>query len=362
LLDLTHPQLEALLVGWGEPRYRADQVWGWLYRSLVTSPDEMRNLPRPLRARLAAETVWTTLTPVAERISSDGSTRKVLFRLHDGQTIEAVLMAYRDEAASDDGDEGEGLPARARHTVCVSTQAGCAMGCTFCATGQMGLARNLTAGEIIAQVLHFERELRARDARLTNVVFMGMGEPLANFDAAWQAVETLNDARGFGLGARRMTISTVGVVPGIERLSQKPLQVNLAVSLHAASDALRNRLVPVNRRWPIPKLLAACRDYVDRTGRRVTFEYALIDGVNDSVQQAQTLADLLEGLLCHVNLIPLNPTPGSSYRPSPPERTAAFREVLVRRGVPTTVRARKGIDIQAGCGQLRTEIERRGSP
>ncbi len=361
LLDLTHQQLEALLVGWGEPRFRADQVWGWLYRSLVTSPDQMRNLPKSLRARLARETAWTALEPVTQVVSYDGSTHKVLFRLRDGQAIETVLMAYRDEAAHEEaGDDGAGA-ARGRHTVCVSTQVGCAMGCVFCATGQMGLARNLTPGEIVAQVLHFERELRAQGGRVTNVVFMGMGEPLANFGATWQAVETLNDARGFGLGARRVTISTVGVVPGIERLSEAGLQVNLAVSLHAADNRLRDQLVPVNRRWPIGELMAACREYVDRTHRRVTFEYALIDGVNDSPQQAHALADLLEGLLCHVNLIPLNPTGGSDYRPSPPERVLAFKGILTRRGISTTVRARKGVDIQAGCGQLRTEIERRNA-
>jgi 23S rRNA (adenine2503-C2)-methyltransferase len=360
LLDLAYDQLEALLVGWGEPRFRADQVWGWLYRSLVTSPEEMRNLPKPLRARLARETAWTPLVPVRQAVSGDGSTRKVLFRLMDGQTIETVLMAYRDEAAHDEGKGDNGQrSARERHTVCVSTQVGCAMGCVFCATGQMGLARDLTPGEIVAQVLHFERELRTKGGRVTNVVFMGMGEPMTNFDATWQAVETLNDARGFGLGARRMTISTVGVVPGIRRLSQVGLQVNLAVSLHAADNPLRDQLVPVNRRWPIGELMTACREYVDRTHRRVTFEYALMDGVNDDPRQAHALADLLEGLLCHVNLIPLNPTAGSPYRPSPSERVSAFKEVLTRRGINTTVRARKGVDIQAGCGQLRTEIERR---
>ncbi len=351
LYDLTYDQLSTLLIGWDEPRFRADQVWHWLYRSLVGDFKGMTNLPKGLRARLAGETNLGLLTVLAEQASVSGQTRKVLFRLQDGNTIESVLMSYHD-----------------RHTACISTQVGCGMGCTFCATGQGGLARNLTAGEIVAQVIHFARETRqvwveqagepvatvdAHSHPVTNVVFMGMGEPLANYAATWQAIETMTDARGYNLGARRLTVSTVGLVPGIQRLAEEELPVNLAVSLHAADDGLRNQLVPVNQRYPLADLMAAVRKYVQGTGRRVTFEYALIAGVNDSIQQARSLAALLQGLLCHVNLIPLNPTPGSTLRPSPRGQVIAFRDAVEGAGIPTTVRMRRGISIEAGCGQLR---------
>jgi 23S rRNA (adenine2503-C2)-methyltransferase len=217
----------------------------------------------------------------------------------------------------------------------------------------MGFVRQLSSAEIIAQVLHVQRELAAQDEQLSNVVLMGMGEPLANYDATWHAIETMIDARGYNLGARRITLSTVGLVPGIQRLAEEGLPINLAVSLHAADDRLRNQLVPINRRYPLADLMAAIHEYVERTKRRVTFEYALIDGVNDAAGQARQLAGLLQGLLCHVNLIPLNPTPGSPMQPSPYERVSAFRDELERLGIPTTVRMRRGIDIQAGCGQLR---------
>jgi 23S rRNA (adenine2503-C2)-methyltransferase len=351
LYDLTYDQLAALLAKWGEPGFRTDQVWVWLYRSLVDDFEAMANLPRSLRARLAADTALRLLDPVTEQVSASGLTRKVLFRLVDGHSVEAVRMDYHD-----------------RRTACISTQAGCGMGCTFCATGQGGLARNLSPGEIVAQVLYFAREIRVQEIEranalgyqaqlpehpISNVVLMGMGEPLANFEATWQAIETLADAGGYNLGARRITLSTVGLVPGIRRMAEAGLSINLAVSLHAPDDELRSRLVPVNRRYPLTELLPAIDEYVDRTGRRVTFEYALIDGVNDAPEQAQALADLLAGLLCHVNLIPLNPTPGSPLQPSPRERVDAFRQELEWAGIPATVRMRRGIDIEAGCGQLR---------
>jgi len=347
LLDLTYAQLRELLASWGEPSFRADQVWGWLYRSLVSDFNQMRNLPKDIRARLGEAAHLQTLTPLAESVSADGLTGKVLFALRDGETIESVFMRYER-----------------RRTVCVSTQVGCPIGCPFCATGQSGFARNLTAGEIVEQVLYFAREVRDQengqqgpDSLITNVVFMGMGEPLLNYEATWQAIETLNDARGFGLGARRMTLSTVGVVPGIQKLSQERLQVGLAVSLHAPTDRLRDKLVPLNRRYPLRQLMAACRDYVQNTGRRITFEYALIEGINDSLEQAQQLGRLLEGLTCHVNLIPLNPTIGSPYQPSARKMALAFQRELERRGIPTTMRVGRGIDIQAGCGQLRGRRE-----
>ena len=327
------------MISLGRPRYRADQLWGWLYRSLATDFAQMTNLPRALREELAAQAAIHTLTPVAETVSEDGLARKVLFQLHDGETIESVLMFYNE-----------------RNTVCASTQVGCAMGCAFCATGQMGFVRNLTAGEIVEQVIHFTRPLREQEERVTNVVFMGMGEPLLNYEATWRAIETLHAPQGFGLGARRMTLSTVGWVPGIERLGQEKLQVGLAVSLHAPNDEIRNQLVPLGRRYPINRLMAACREVVARTGRRVTFEYALIDKVNDAPELARQLADLVDGLLCHVNLIPLNPTGGYPHGPSPHERALAFQGELERRHIPTTLRVRRGIDIQAGCGQLRSRL------
>ncbi|MDH7485948.1 MAG: 23S rRNA (adenine(2503)-C(2))-methyltransferase RlmN [Anaerolineae bacterium] len=346
LLDLTRPELAELLGQWGEPRYRADQLWRWLYRDLEADFTAMSNLPQPLRARLVAEASCQPLALVEELVSRDRRTRKALFRLADGETVETVLMLYEQ-----------------RQTVCISTQVGCAIGCPFCATGRSGFVRNLTPGEIVAQVLHYARRLREEaqeeatspqvPSSLSNVVVMGMGEPLANYEATWQALETLNDGQGFALGARHMTLSTAGLVPGIERMSQEKLQVGLAVSLHAPTDRLRNRLVPLNRRYPLAELMAACRRYVQRTGRRVTFEYALLQGINDSDEQAEQLARLLHGLLCHVNLIPVNPVQGSPYQPSSRPRAESFRHILQRAGIAATVRLRRGLDIEAGCGQLR---------
>jgi len=340
LLDLTYDQLNELLASWGEPSYRVNQIWGWLYRSLATDFQEMTNLPKELRGRLAEATLLQTMKPLEERVSADGLTRKVLFALRDNQTIESVLMHYER-----------------RHTACISTQVGCPFGCVFCATGQSGFVRNLAPGEIVGQVLYFARQLRdqRRRTNITNVVFMGMGEPLANYEATWQAIETLTHDEGFNLGARRITISTVGLVPGIQRLAEEGTQIGLAISLHAPTDELRDKLVPINRRYPLNQLMAACRHYVERTGRRISFEYALIQGVNDSLEQARQLARLLDGLLCHVNLIPLNPVPESPYQPSPRDRVLAFQAELNRSKVPNTLRVERGIDIQAGCGQLRSQ-------
>jgi 23S rRNA (adenine2503-C2)-methyltransferase len=236
---------------------------------------------------------------------------------------------------------------RRRTTLCISTQAGCAMGCSFCATGQMGFARQLSAGEIVEQVLLF-----AARERISNIVFMGMGEPFHNYEATLEAVDRLNDPEGMAFGARRMTLSTVGLVPQLERFTRERRQVNLAVSLHAATDDLRDRLVPINRKYPLDVLMGACRAYIQLTGRRLTFEWALIRDVNDGEDQALALASRVRGLNCHVNLIPLNPTSGYPGQASPRERAAAFRTVLTSRGIPCTVRVRRGLDIDAGCGQL----------
>ena len=336
LLDLNRAQLEGLLADWGQPAYRARQLWHWIYVRLAEDFDSMTDLPQSLRDRLAQEASISPLRPLAELISPDGLTHKVLFELGDGETIESVLMHYQG-----------------RHTVCISVQVGCAIGCPFCATGQGGLVRNLTTGEIVGQVLFFARQLARQGERLTNVVVMGMGEPLANYEATWEALKRLMDRQGFNLGARRITISTAGLVPGILRLAAQDTQVRLAVSLHAPTDELRNQLVPLNRRYGLDQLLAACRIYQGKTGRRISFEYALINRVNDSPAQARQLAHLLKGLLAHVNLIPLNPIAEFPHGPSSPDRIRAFRAELTRLGVSHTLRQSRGAEIQAGCGQLR---------
>ncbi|MDP3047668.1 MAG: 23S rRNA (adenine(2503)-C(2))-methyltransferase RlmN [Chloroflexota bacterium] len=345
LPDLTLTALAEWLAAQGQPAFRAKQIYRHLYRSLAEDFSQMTDLPVGLRERLSQAIVLQPLRLLAQQISSDGLTRKALFELPDGNTVETVLMLYG-------GEDAEG---RVRRTVCLSTQAGCAMGCAFCATGQGGLRRNLTAGEIVAQVLHFAREVRraGADAVLTNLIFAGMGEPLANYSATWSAVERLNDPEGFGLGARHMTISTAGWVPGIARLAKEKLQVGLAVSLHAPDDAMRDQLMPINRKYPIAVLMDACRDYTERTNRRVSFEYILVAGVNAGPAQARSLAALLKGMLCHVNLIPMNPVAGTPWRPPSHREAAAFAHVLEQSGITVTQRMERGSDIQAACGQLR---------
>ena len=339
LYNFDFDELSRLVDGLGEPAFRASQIWEWLYRHFPADFGEMSNLPKTLRSRLASEVVLGLQEPASEQLSSDGQTKKVLFLLPDGNYIETVLMRYEK-----------------RRTLCISTQAGCAMGCVFCATGQMGFFRNLTMGEIISQVIYFARQLAVEGDRVTNIVLMGMGEPLHNYENTLKTVDVLTASGGFDLGARKITISTVGLVPAIRRYAEERRQTPLAVSLHAATDEERNRLIPINRRWPIAKLMDACRYYVEKTGRRITFEWALISEENDTKEQARKLGQLLQGMLCHVNLIPLNPTPGFGGRPSSKARVSAFQQELARYGVSSTVRVRRGIDIQAGCGQLRDRI------
>ena len=341
ILDFSLDELSAILSLWGYPAYRARQVWEWLYRHKVTDFEAMGNLPAALRERLRAEFRLAAFEQVTELRSTDGETLKRLWRLPDGQLIEGVLMAYDDN----------------RRTACISTQAGCAMGCVFCATGQMGFVRHLTAGEIVAQALEFARLLEAQGERLSNVVLMGMGEPLHNYEATLEAIARLNDPHGLNIGQRHITLSTVGLVPQIRRFAEEGLQVGLAISLHAATNAERDRLIPVNKRWPLGELMEAVRYYIEQTGRRVTFEWALIAGENDSEHHAHTLGQLLQGLKCHVNLIPLNPTQGYGGRPSDPQRVAAFQRVLRSTyRIGSTVRVRRGVDIQAGCGQLKAQM------
>lgn len=335
IFDLGAEELNNWLGTHGEPKYRGLQIWQGLYKQCFDKPEEFSNLSKKLKGLLTADFLFNSLVPVLSITSNDGFTTKTLFSLSDDAKVEAVLMRYED-----------------RNTVCISTQSGCAMNCSFCATGKMGFIRNLTSGEILSQVIHFERLLRKESLSVTNVVLMGMGEPFINYDASIKAIYALNDPTGFSLGIRRFTISTVGIIPRIRQFADEDHQINLAVSLHAASDELRTQLVPINRFYPIKSLIDACKYYVEKTHRRITFEYALIDEVNDSYDQAKALAALIKGILCHVNLIALNPTPNSEFRASSKEKVRAFNQILMDKNISSTVRLRRGIEIQAGCGQL----------
>jgi 23S rRNA (adenine2503-C2)-methyltransferase len=337
LYDLTRNTLAATLAEWGYSSYHAGRLWECLYRDQTESIEEMSKLRPDLRATLIAETTLEPLDPRLSLSSQDGFTDKFLLGLSDGQSIETVLMRYPG-----------------RSTACVSTQVGCALGCVFCATGQMGFIRNLSPGEIVAQVLYVAKLLGRQGSELRNVVFMGMGEPLHNFASVIAALEILTDDAGLALGPRRITVSTVGLPPAIRRLADVEWPINLAVSLHAASDEERSRLVPVNRRWPLAELISACRYYIEKRGRRIFFEWALIAGENDTADQARAVGRLLQGLDAHVNLIPLNPTSGYAGRPSDDDRIRRFQAILSEYDLPTTVRQRRGIDIAAGCGQLRS--------
>jgi len=324
------------LDGLGEPAYRARQIASWVFERYAAGFDEMTNLPSDLRESLSASFSVSPLEMAFEARSRDG-TVKHLWRLRDGEQVESVL-----------------IPSRERVTLCLSSQAGCALGCRFCATGDFGFRRQLSAAEIVAQFRDSERIARNAFGRgIANVVYMGMGEPMANLEAVLESLTLLHE--GFGFGARRITVSTVGLVPGIRALAARPEPFRLAVSLHAPEHALRETLVPVESRYPIPDLFEALRDYQKAKGRRITFEYTLIERVNDSPDLAQGLADLLEGLDAFVNLIPYNPIPGREWRPSPPERIAAFLGTLEARGVEAAVRRPRGRDIAAACGQLRLE-------
>ncbi len=333
--DLDPDALEREMVALGEPAYRGRQLFQALYTGLVENAGQVHALPQDLRSRLAERVVFGTMQAEIKLDSSDGQTTKTLFRLDSGEAIEAVLMRYRK-----------------RRTLCISTQAGCAMGCVFCATGQMGFRQNLTSGQIVEQVVYYTRLLQLEDDRPTNIVLMGMGEPFHNYEATMAAIDRLNHPNGMNLGARRFTLSTVGLVPAIRRFAKEKRQVNLAVSLHAIDDELRTSMLPINRRYPVETLLEACRDYVAETGRRITFEWALIKGVNDTREHAEQLGDRLAGINCHVNVIPLNPTDGYSGKATSKMQALAFQQALDKRGIPCTVRIRRGIDIRAGCGQL----------
>jgi 23S rRNA (adenine2503-C2)-methyltransferase len=352
--DLTRDELTTLVASWDFSPVHAARLWAYVYNSGAERYADMPELPARFRSRLETEISLALPRVAAETPSADGFTRKYLLALGGDLRIETVLMRFTG-----------------RVTACISSQAGCAMGCVFCATGQMGFARQLTPGEIVAQVVHIDRVLQSsavhrpladlrsllphgRHERLRNVVLMGMGEPLHNYEAVMRAVDILRDQNGPAISARRITLSTVGVIPGIVRLADEARPIHLAVSLHAATQAERAALVPVAARWPLDALLEACRYYVKRQQRRIFFEWALIAGRNDTPEQAHAVGRLLHGLSAQVNLIPLNPTTG--YDGAPSDRAAArrFQEILAEYGLPSTVRQRRGLDIAAGCGQLAT--------
>lgn len=353
LYDLTPSQLAEFAAQQGAAPVHAARIWAYLYRERVTDVGAMGELPRRLLDRIVEETTISRPRLAAQAHSDDGLTRKYLLELADGRQIETVLMQFRG-----------------RQTACLSTQAGCALGCVFCATGQMGFDRNLTAGEIVAQALHIDRVARATPADsqgnqsktgaqgsrpgIRNLVMMGMGEPLHNYEAVCQAVETLSDPAGVAIGKKQITISTVGVVPGIVRLADERRPYSLAVSLHAANQDARAAMVPAARAWPLDELMDACRYYTGRLERRIFFEWTLIAGQNDAPAQAEELARLVAGIPAQINLIPLNPTPGYDGRPGDAPSVERFKAVLRERGLPVTVRQRRGIDIAAGCGQLAT--------
>jgi 23S rRNA (adenine2503-C2)-methyltransferase len=338
LYDLSLPELENRVLSLGFPAYRARQLWRWAYRQYVTDYPEMANIPAAMRDALAAEVPFSLLEPVRSVASHDGETIKTLYRTGDNQVLETVLMLYHNRA-----------------TVCVSCQVGCAVGCAFCATGLMGLARNLGAGEMVAQVVGAARDARRRGRELTNIVMMGMGEPLQNYLKVMKFIGIVHDPNGLDVGARRITISTSGIVPKIDALAEEPLQLNLAISLHAPVDELRSQLVPINRRYSIGTLMAAVDRYIAKTGRRVSFEYALMRGINDSDQTARELTALLQGRLCHVNVIPLNPVDVLPYERPDPDSIERFASTLRAADIPTTVRYSRGLDIDAACGQLRAK-------
>jgi 23S rRNA (adenine2503-C2)-methyltransferase len=351
--DLTFAEINNILHDLGEPSYRVNQIWQGLYRTNWFSPDEFSNLPHSLRSKLTALLQFTPLSPIKTLLSSDGMTIKTLFQLHDGMAIETVLMRYE----GDNDSKITRANATRRHTLCISTQVGCAMGCVFCATGKMGFKRNLSSGEIVAQVLYFSRVLEKQNAEVTNIVLMGMGEPFHNYENVMTAITRLNDPDGRNFGSRRFTISTVGLIPAIRRFATEKRQINLSISLHSVIDTQRSLLLPINKRYPVDELFIACKDYINSTGRRLTFEWVLINGINDTVIQANLLADKLRDILCHVNLIPLNPILAFKGKATTHAHAVQFRDILTKAGIPCTVRVRRGLDIKAGCGQLAKEYQ-----
>jgi len=335
LYGLTRPELTELVVSWELSSVHAARLWNYLYWECADTFAAMPELPIRMREKMEARCTLGLLPVAIETHSTDGFTRKYLLALRDQEKIETVLMRF---------------PGRV--TACISSEAGCAMGCVFCATGQRGFTRHLTTGEIVAQVVHVQRILKSTGERLRNLVLMGMGEPLHNYDAAMKAVDIFRDSSGLAIGAQKITLSTVGVVPGIIRLADEDRKISLALSLHGATQEERLKLVPTAKRWPLNELMDACRYYVQKTGRHIFFEWTLIEGKNDSDDHAHAVGRLLQGMRSQVNLIPLNPTSGYDGAPTRSDAAKRFQAVLAGYGLPSTVRQRRGIDIAAGCGQL----------
>jgi len=351
LYRLLPEEMEQLVMDMGYPRYRADQILYPLYYKFPKNISDIKQLPKTMREELIAAgyTIGST-TEIHRVVSEDGETMKLLLNLTNDASVEAVLMQYPSTK----------LFGHPRSTICVSTQIGCAMGCVFCATGQMGFESNLKAEHIVSQVIHFAEILQQRGEHVTNLVFMGMGEPMANYDEMIRAVRILTHPRGFGIGQRHITISTIGIVSGIDKLAEEDLQIGLAISLHAPTNELRKKLVPTATPNSVEEIIESGRRYFKKTGRRVTFEYALMEGINDSVETANELASLLKGNGSHLNLIPINPTAGDFKRPST-GRVLKFEQILIDAGINCTVRVEKGTEISAACGQLRTDIVGQGS-
>ncbi len=333
LKDFSLSELENFVVSLGEPKFRAKQIYKWLYEK-VSSFDEMTNIPKSLREKLSEICVINTMIIQKRFVSSLDGTRRYLLKLGDGNFIESVLMKYKHG-----------------YSICVSSQVGCAMGCKFCASTIGGKIRDLSSGEIIDQIITVERDL---GERISNIVIMGVGEPLDNFESVAAFIKNVNEPLGLGIGQRHITVSTCGIVPKIYELADMRLQITLAVSLHAANDAARNKIMPINRKYDLEKLIPACRYYIETTGRRLTFEYTLIDGVSGGADKARELTKLLKGMLCHVNLIPVNSVDGTGFSPPNTEAVRMFSEILESKGIPATVRREMGSDISAACGQLRS--------
>jgi len=340
IFDLDFIVLKDLLVNqYHQPPYRAEQVWKGLYQHFYQSWEEFPNVPHDLLEKIIPNRTPYTITPNQILHSKDKQTTKVLLAYPDHSAVEAVLMRYSR-----------------RNTICISTQVGCPIGCAFCATGQMGFSRNLTSGEIVQQVLFFARHLLFENEKITNIVLMGMGEPFLNYENSLSAIRRLSDKNGFGIGQRHFTISTVGIPPMMTKFADELTQINLAISLHAASDDLRSKLVPINDKYPIDSIISASKYYINKTNRRISFEWVLIKGINDTDEQIDRLCKLLKGLLCHVNLIQLNPSPQFNAVHSERKTAISIQNKLAQHGIPSTIRLRRGIEIQAGCGQLASQI------
>ncbi|TDX49199.1 23S rRNA (adenine(2503)-C(2))-methyltransferase RlmN [Orenia marismortui] len=339
LIGFAIEELKEIVISLGEPAFRAKQLFKWIYEKKVRNFSEMTNLAKSFRAKLEDQFYIGELKLITKQKSKDG-TIKYLFQLDDGKKVESVFMPYEDN----------------RRSVCISTQVGCGMGCTFCATGLQGLSRNLTAGEIINQIISIEK---LRGEEISNVVLMGMGEPLANYEESIKAIKLMNASNGLNIGMRRITLSTCGLVPQIRRLAEEKMQLTLAISLHASNDKLRSQMMPINDKYPLNELLASCRDYINKTGRRITFEYALVEGVNDSAKDAEELANLLSGILAHVNLIPINQVEGLNYSKPTRNTINKFKDSLETEGIAATVRVERGSDIAAACGQLQAKEDKR---